>query len=221
MVPEPNQWNFFPLQNEYTAEDVVPTDQISEPDLMTRIAQGDADALVALFRRRRDEVYRFAVHMTGAPATAEDIVQEVFLTVIRQAARFDPARGSVIGWLLGVARNLARQRVQRERNLAPLSELPAALSHSLARNDPFQRVVRDERVEGLRQAVRSLPPRYREVVLLCDLQELSYEEAAGALDCAVGTVRSRLHRGRRLLAIKLRGEVPQYQGFRFRRGSFA
>ena len=69
--------------------------------------------------------------------------------------------------------------------------------------EPLNELVREERIDSVRRAVSSLPVRYREVVVLCDLQELSYEDAAAAVGCAVGTVRSRLSRGRALLAEKL------------------
>jgi RNA polymerase sigma-70 factor (ECF subfamily) len=183
--------------------DVVHLDTESDHTLISRLGKGDRQALVALFRRRRIEVYRFALHMTGVEATAEDVTQEVFITVMAEAARYDAVRGTVISWLLGITRNLVRRRLERERFVQPLD--PAA--HDQApdgASDVLQDLTRAERIALIRRAVMSLPTRYREVVLLCDLEELSYADAAGALRCAVGTVRSRLHRGRALLATKLR-----------------
>ena len=177
-------------------------DSLSDPDLVTRLGNGDQQALVGLFRRRRVEVYRFALHMTGLEATAEDVTQEVFITVMREAARYDASRGTVIAWLLGIARNLVRRRFERERFVQPLDL--SAHDHAPVECDPLLDLARAERIALIRRAVMSLPPRYREVVLLCDLQELSYADTAGALGCAVGTVRSRLHRARALLATKLR-----------------
>jgi RNA polymerase sigma-70 factor (ECF subfamily) len=179
------------------------TDRTPDLDLVTRLAGGDRQALVALFRRRRVEVYRFALHMTGLEATAEDVTQDVFMTVMAEAGRYDASRGTVISWLLGITRNLVRRRLERDRFVQPLD--PSA--HDQAQEnvaDPIQDLTRAERIAMIRRAVLSLPSRYREVVLLCDLQELSYADAACALNCAVGTVRSRLHRGRALLAAKLR-----------------
>ena len=184
-------------------------DHRSDDQLIENVAGGDPLALVTLFRRRRLELYRFALHMTGREATAEDITQEVFMTVMRDAARFDAARGSAISWLCGITRNLVRRRLERERFLQPLPpDAETTLPASAEGADPTGDLARAERVALVRRAVMSLPVRYREVVLLCDLHELSYSDAAAALNCAVGTVRSRLHRGRTLLADKMR-EIEQ------------
>lgn len=176
----------------------------SDEDLLVQVAHGDSPALVSLFRRRRREVYRFAVHMLGDAAAAEDVTQDVFMTVIREAGRFDAQRGTAVAWLCGIARNLVRRRLERERVLEPLGVAHEGVPCGHAGAEPLQHLARAERIAMLRRAVMALPLRYREVILLCDLQELSYADAALALDCAVGTVRSRLHRGRALLAAKLR-----------------
>ena len=181
--------------------DLEPSDDL----LVAAIAQGGRDAFAALFRRRQSEVYRFALHMTGRPALAEDVTQDVFVAVMRDAHRYQAGRSTVTAWLCGIARNCARQRLERDRRLERLGDdglddgthLPAVAP------DPVVDLTRVERVTLLRRALKGLPVRYREVVVLCDLQELSYAEAAGALGCAIGTVRSRLHRARVLLAAKV------------------
>jgi RNA polymerase sigma-70 factor, ECF subfamily len=170
--------------------------------LVSAIASGDRLALVSLFRRRGLQVYRFAMHMIGVPATAEDITQEVFVCVLHDARRYDAGRGEVLSWLLGMTRNLVRRRLERDKVLLPLDV--DVHDQAGAVGDPLHDLTRSERIALVRRAVMSLPVRYREVVLLCDLEELSYEQAAAALNCAVGTVRSRLHRARALLAAKLR-----------------
>jgi len=176
-----------------------------DDDLIARVASGDAGAFGDLFRRRRGDVYRFALHVTGAPAAADDVVQDVFLAVMRDAARYQPGRSSVVAWLCGIARNCARQRLDRDARFQKRDVASAFRRKEDAADgsDPLTDLARAEDVERVRRAVLSLPLRYREAVVLCDLQELSYEEAAGAMGCAVGTVRSRLHRGRALLAAKL------------------
>jgi RNA polymerase sigma-70 factor (ECF subfamily) len=180
--------------------------------LMPRIAAGDAAAFAELFRRRRGDVYRFALHMTGSPAAAEDIAQDVFIMVMRDAGRFEPTRGGVPAWLCGIARNFIRRKFERDRSLQALSlddggpdpDIPPVVE------DPLGDLTRAERIDMLRRAITTLPLRYREVVVLCDLQEVSYADAAVVLGCAIGTVRSRLHRGRALLAAKLAAaEAPQ------------
>jgi len=118
---------------------------------------------------------------------------------------YDGQRGSVIAWLLGITRNHVRRRLARDRWLRPLDDQAAHRDDGLATTlDPMDQLERAARIDAVRRAVMALPVRYREVVLLCDLEELSYADAAASLHCAVGTVRSRLHRGRALLAAKLK-----------------
>ncbi|MGH9411653.1 MAG: RNA polymerase sigma factor [Vicinamibacterales bacterium] len=173
----------------------------SDDELLRAAANGDRDAFAALYRRRRPDVYRFALHMTGSAAAAEDVAQDVFMTVIQDARKFVPGRASVVAWLLGIARNHARRRLS-ERTLSPLEEAGDARA---AGDDPGVLLSNARELEWLRSALRALPVVYREAIVLCDLQELSYEDAAVAAGCAIGTVRSRLHRGRTLLAASIRG----------------
>src|SRR5919109_691215 len=96
-------------------------DQDSDDDVIARIAAGQAEAFAALFRRRQADVYRFALHMTGLPQMAEDVTQDVFLIVMRDAAKYQRGRSTVVAWLCGIARNCARQRLDRDRGLTNLS----------------------------------------------------------------------------------------------------
>ena len=91
--------------------------------------------------------------------------------------------------------------------------MPAAGNEPVVMADPVDGIVRGQEVEALRQALGSLPLAYREAVVLCDLQELTYQDAAVAAGCAIGTVRSRLHRGRQILAAKMRGERRAFTGW--------
>ena len=178
---------------------------MEDDDLLAAVAAGDRSAFAALFRRRRPEVYRFALHITGEPAAAEDVTQEVFIAVMRDASRYERGRSSVVAWLCGIARNQARRRLERDKRLVAFNadEEDGPPGIEAAQVDPLADLTRAEGIESLRRAVLSLPLRYREAVVACDLQELSYLDAAEALGCAVGTVRSRLHRARALLASKL------------------
>jgi RNA polymerase sigma-70 factor (ECF subfamily) len=182
-----------------------PTDRVPDDELLRQAAAGDAHAFAALFRRRHPDVFRFALHLTGSVPTAEDVVQDVFMVVARDGVRYEPGRATVAAWLCGIARNLVRQRLERERRLTPVDfadeSEPSAVDHGAV--DPLAGLLRAERVETLRRAVQALPLPYREAVVLCDLQEMSYADAAAALGCPVGTVRSRLHRARTMLAAKL------------------
>jgi RNA polymerase sigma-70 factor (ECF subfamily) len=183
------------------------SDDPSEPrpddELLMGVSRGDAGALAALFRRRQRDVYGFALHMTGSAAVAEDITQEVFVAVMRDAGRFDPSRATTIAWLCGIARNHVKRRLERDRPAIMLDLEDAQAEVAGPWPDPTAELARARDIDAVRRAVASLPVRYREVIALCDLQELSYADAAAAIGCAVGTVRSRLHRGRALLALKL------------------
>ena len=212
---------------------------IDEGLLLRRMVAGDEAAFTLLYRRKHPAIYRFALHMSGNAAIAEDVTQEVFMTLIRDAKRFDPGRGTLGGFLYGIARNHLRRRWEQERNSVPLPESADELDAIMARSKASGKngmsgygngnghsngngngagvsaymLHRDEfasleNVTRVRQAIATLPENYREVVVLCELDELSYEDAAAALDCPVGTVRSRLHRARAILVEKLRETQP-------------
>lgn len=188
---------------------MTPPNSQSDAELLRLTLAGDESAFTILFRRRQGGLYRFALHMSGSEALAEDVVQETFIVLMRDGRNFDPARGSVAAYLYGIARNHVLRAFERERALVPLDTEggageEAASPDLVATDDPLGDLTRGEMVERLRQAILALPAHYREVVALCELQELSYAEAAEALGCAVGTVRSRLHRARAMLGAKLR-----------------
>ena len=192
--------------------------------LLQRILGGDEEAFTLLYRRKHPAIYRFALHMSGNSALAEDVTQEVFMTLIRDAGRFDPERGTLGGFLYGIARNHLRRRWEQDRNSVPLPETadeldvilstgPAARQNGVGANVTAFPAPRDEFASGecvarVRQAISTLPENYREVVVLCELDELSYEAAAELLECPVGTVRSRLHRAKSILMEKLREPRP-------------
>ena len=168
---------------------------------------GDESAFTALYRRRSVGVYRFALQMSGSEAVAEDVTQEVFLALMSDASRFDATRGSLSSYLYGIARNHVLRRFERERPFVQIvDDADEGETHAelwMVDADQHEELQRNEMVGQLRQAVLALPEHYREVVVLCDLHEMSYVEAANALGLAVGTVRSRLHRARALLMGKL------------------
>jgi RNA polymerase sigma-70 factor (ECF subfamily) len=173
---------------------------VTDEDLVAAVAGGDREAFGALYRRRRPDVFRFAMHMIGVPGAAEDVAQDVFVTLIHEARRYDPRRAGVVAWLLGIARNHARRRLT-ERRYEPLPESDAEPRVDLDLADGLSRA---QQTAALRRALIGLPIVYREAIVLCDLQELSYQEAAAAAGCAIGTVRSRLHRGRAMLTAAMR-----------------
>jgi RNA polymerase sigma-70 factor (ECF subfamily) len=196
----------------------MPSDELQDGELMRRVAAGDAEAFAQLFRRCQGQVYRFALHMTASPAVAEDVTQDVFLAVMSDAGRYNATRASVAAWLCGIARNHVRRRVERDRPFQPLGDGDPGENDDrldellMVEADTLGDLTRAESIDALREAVLTLPVKYREAVVLCDLQEMAYLEAAVAIGCAVGTVRSRLHRGRALLAVKLAASARTVTG---------
>lgn len=177
----------------------VPDDQ-----LIRQTAAGDRDAFAAIYQRHHATIYRFARLMTGSNALAEDVVQDVFLVLMRNAARYEAGRSSLTTYLYGIARHQTRRRLMRERRFVAFDGQTVNLATDAATGDVAADLEYRSEVRRLRRAIVALPSRYREVVVLCDLQDVSYADAAAAIGCAVGTIRSRLHRARQLLTRTLR-----------------
>ena len=173
----------------------------SDETLLDRIVHGDESAFVALYRRHSQRIYRFVYGMCGVRSIAEDCTQEVFLNVLEKAGGYKKFSGPARPWLYGIARHKVIDKL-RQRGRMEFGLDAAQLSDNA--ETPDQHVVAYRRTAELNRAIVALPIRYREVIVLCELEELSYAEAAGLLECPVGTVRSRLHRGREMLAGKLR-----------------
>jgi RNA polymerase sigma-70 factor, ECF subfamily len=180
-----------------------PQNPENDDELLIRMRSGDAAAFVSLYRRRQGALYRFALHMSGSPQAAEDVTQDVFLALIREECGYDPARGSLSGYLFGIARKLVLRFLEKTRSDVTLEPGFEEAGVIAAGDDPLLDLTRRESLEALWRAVLALPRRYREVVLLCDLEEVDYSDAAEILGCPIGTVRSRLHRARALLLDKL------------------
>jgi RNA polymerase sigma-70 factor (ECF subfamily) len=178
----------------------------SDAALLAEAAAGGEAAFVELYRRRRDDVYRFAYALSRSRSFAQDATQEVFLQVLENAGRFDAGKGTARAWLLGCARHVVIDRLRAEKG--PRDEAPeqtTAADHEL-------RVLNEQRLVRLHAAIARLPLEYREALVLCELAELSYAEAAAVLACPVGTVRSRLHRARGLLTASLRAAEGGAEG---------
>jgi RNA polymerase sigma-70 factor, ECF subfamily len=187
-------------------------ENLTDEELFERAQGGEEEAFTCLYRRRQAGVYRFALRMSGSEAVAEDVTQETFLALLRDGRRYSPKRGSVAAYLLGIGRNQVLRRLKRDGPRAPETTQGEPVSGA---KGPLDELTRDESIEAIRSAVLGLPAHYREVVALCDLEEVSYEGAAAVLGCAVGTVRSRLHRAHGLLAERLcqRGVDYEQSGF--------
>jgi RNA polymerase sigma-70 factor (ECF subfamily) len=189
-------------------------DQPSDEELVRRIAANDEDAFTMLSRRHQRTIYRFALQMSGQPSFAEEAVQETFLALLRQTARFNPARGTLAAFLYGIARHRVLRALERERSYVSIdpeepAEEQSATNHANGHAGVLEHLSRSQSIAAMRQAVLALPPRYREIVVLCEIEQMSYAHAAEVTGCAVGTVRSRLHRARAFLIRKMRAEEPQ------------
>ena len=177
-----------------------------EPALLKRAVRGDEQAFLVLYQRHQSTLYRYALRMTGSPWAAEEVVQEVFLLLIREPQKFQPERGELGAFLFGVTRNCVMKHLERLPREASLDAINANGTVWREPEDPLTPMMvaeKKERMEQVREAVLALPAEFREAVVLCELEELSYEEAARVCGCPIGTIRSRLHRGRALLLAKL------------------
>jgi RNA polymerase sigma-70 factor, ECF subfamily len=177
---------------------------VDDGTLLARARQGDEEAFSLLFARHERAVYRYAAYICGREG-ADDVVQDTFLAILRQRERIDLPKGALQAYLLGIARHVALKRLtvqeaSDETQLDTLNVEGAVASQQLTTLDAL---TLREAIGFVRAAVNSLPLAYREVVALCDLQELDYASAADVLQVPIGTVRSRLHRARALLAAKL------------------
>lgn len=170
---------------------------LSDEELYRRMRSGDQSAFSELYQRRAPALFRYVLYSDGNQATAEEITHEVFLRMMSPSQAFNPKLGTVEGYLYGVARNLVRNRSRHTRRETSLGEYSRA--DRLAEN-----LMQEEAAQALHAAVRELPLRYRDPIVLCDLEERSYEETARLLQVPIGTVRSRLSRGRALLAAKMK-----------------
>ncbi|WP_031495984.1 RNA polymerase sigma factor [Bryobacter aggregatus] len=154
-----------------------------------------------LYAHLHPRLYRFGLAFSGSESRAAEAIQEAFLDLIRNPGLFNPSRGSAQAFLYGVVRNRLRSSRRNERE-EPLED------DNAADGDLLLHLEREQRIHAVRDAILSLPEHYREVVLLCEIEECSYEDAAAALDIAIGTVRSRLSRAKQQLKLRLR----QFEG---------
>jgi RNA polymerase sigma-70 factor (ECF subfamily) len=185
-----------------------------DQELLRQLAKGNETAFLSLYERYQGPLYRFVLHMSGNTATAEEVTQEVFMLLMKKPKGYEPEKGSLAGYLFGIARNLSRRIMQRSRLDLPIDDelIDSSSDPALASDlDVLAELSNAELVECLRKAVLALPEQYREVVALCDLEEMSYADAASILECSPGTVASRLHRARTILKTKMFKAKPSWQ----------
>lgn len=207
------EWRIADVRLDQVHHSVAMLTEQTDEQLLELALGGDEDAFACLYRRRQGPVYRFALHMSGSPQIAEEVTQEVFIFLAQRGRDFDPARAALGAYLFGVARNYVRRALERSFNEA--AHTTSADDHAeslISELDTVEDLARRQVSSAVWKAVLSLPEHYREVVVLCDLQELSYAEAAEALNCAIGTIRSRLHRAHDMLARKLQNSAAAAHG---------
>lgn len=177
---------------------------LSDSELVRSMREGSESAFAMIYERHRPAIHRFAYQMSGSGSIADEVTQEVFLALIRQPERFDPTHGPLSAFLHGIGRNHVLKTLERDRRYVPEdADAEAAGCAIVEQPDALAALLSGQEKERLWQAVLSLPAVYREALVLCDLEELDYEDAARRMNCPLGTVRSRLHRARALLAGKL------------------
>jgi RNA polymerase sigma-70 factor, ECF subfamily len=173
--------------------------------LARRVAGGDRAALAAVYRNEGAAVYRYALAMCGNPAWAADATQEAFIAFATRPGGFDAQRGSLAAYLAGAARHalLAQWRQQHE----PLPEADDNRAEAAHEVSPEAVMVRAQSNAQLWQALRALPWPQREALVLVDVQERPYEQAAQIAGIELNTLRTRLHRGPAKLAARLAGAM--------------
>jgi RNA polymerase sigma-70 factor (ECF subfamily) len=178
-------------------------------ELLRQLRAGSAAAFQALYRRHQGPLYRFALLRCGSADTAADVVQEVFLGLLAGSFDYDPLRGQLQNFLFGVARNVVLKLESQRGRTASLPQHEDDEAEWDLEDDgsaePLQRMLGNEQAEQVRQALAKLPPHYRDAVILYEMHDMSYLEIADICHVDIGTVRSRLSRGRAALAKRLAG----------------
>lgn len=171
--------------------------------LLRRMRKGDENAFGLLYERYQGPIFRFVMHMTGNQHSAEEVTQEVFMLLIRKLSSYDPNKGQLAAYLFGVARNLARRATRNNSFNVGLEDAADSDQTVSSDADVVELLSNSEALDSLRKALLAIPETYREAVVLCDLQEMSYEQASAVMECSVGTVASRLHRAHKMLKTRL------------------
>jgi RNA polymerase sigma-70 factor (ECF subfamily) len=172
---------------------------------MARVGRGDERAFTILYRRHQRRVYAFALLLTGSESIAADATQEAFIELLKVSSRFDPGQGTLVAWLCGVARNCVRRHLREfDLPIAPSDDPEPWTEMAPETGQPLAVLERTRAAAAVKKGLARLEPHYREVVVLCALQEFSYAEAASICGIEVHLVRSRLSRGKGRLAELLR-----------------
>jgi RNA polymerase sigma-70 factor, ECF subfamily len=187
----------------FRCTDFMTESKTNDERLLDEIRAGKEASFRELYARYQGALFRFALHMTGSAAAAEDITQDVFIQLICKPGSYDVSKGSLPAYLFGIARNLARASLRDTQVNVGLDDVSEAETVVASDSELIDRLSSSEALDCLRAALLALPELYREVVALCDLEEMSYADAATVLECSAGTIASRLHRAHNILRAKL------------------
>ena len=183
--------------------DFMTQSQTNDERWLHEIRAGKEAGLRELYARYQGTLFRFALHMTGSVATAEDITHDVFIQLISKPGSYNASKGPLSAYLFGVTRNLARASLRVTQANRALDDVAEAEMISACDTELIDCLSSSEALDSLRRALLALPELYREVVVLCDLEEMTYADAAMVLECSAGTIASRLHRAHNILRAKL------------------
>jgi RNA polymerase sigma-70 factor (ECF subfamily) len=176
---------------------------MTDPDgeLLRRAENGDEGAFIDLYERHRRPLFRFIYRMLGSVPVAEDVTHECFLVLLTHRGRFDPERASLRTFLCAIGRNLSLKQLRKRGVETLVDELPEATDalDAALPAAPLAELIAGERVTAVQEAVASLPPLQREVIILFEYEGQSLAEVAQIVDADLGTVKARLHRARERL----------------------
>jgi RNA polymerase sigma factor (sigma-70 family) len=190
----PNAWDTRRRKMKTESED---------SERMARLATGDTSALRELYEKHGRALLRFSSAMCRSRQAAEDLVHDTFVALLRGPHLFDPQQGSVYGYLCGILRHRISRHFRRQKHLVSLVDDAGLQTTPDHQPGPADEIARSEINAVFRRALLELPLPHREIIALCDLEELPYHAVADILQCPIGTVRSRLHRARALLTLRL------------------
>jgi RNA polymerase sigma-70 factor, ECF subfamily len=179
--------------------------KLADEDLMALVERKDPAAFEVLYDRHGGAAYSLAHRIVGDPGAAEDVTQEAFLAIWRSGARFDPARGSVRSWTLGVVRNRSIDALRRQAGKAPKLDYDddAALAAEPAGELTDSEAIRRETARRVRGAMRELPREQSEVIGLAYFGGFTHSEIAGMLSMPLGTVKGRMRLGLEKIRVSL------------------
>ena len=183
-----------PPAAEVDSRDPEPSDAL----LWSSVSRGDLAAFESIVRRHQASLIRFLMRVTGNLADAEDVAQETFLSALKKPGAFQ-GRASLRSWLFAIAKNTARASL-RSQSRRDRRELARSRTQETAAPDPSE--------SWLAELLEKISPKLREALLLCDVQGLTYEEAADVLRCPVRTISTRLFRARERMARLLKESDP-------------